>query len=87
MTTEPLSAIAERDALRRFAQEVMEAWPEGGIEGDDLQEIAVEHGLLAKVLKFQPCGDNCACADSRPDPDEWDEGVTCYRRTALLNGE
>jgi adenylate kinase len=38
---------SENKKLRAFAQAIMEAWPEGGIEGDDLQEIAVKHGMLA----------------------------------------
>ena len=31
---------AERDALRAFAQDVMRCWPEGGIDGGDLQHLA-----------------------------------------------
>ena len=30
----------ENKQLRAFAQSIMEAWPEGGIEGDDLRQIA-----------------------------------------------
>ena len=86
MTTETMSGLAERDALRRFAREIMDAWPDGGIEGADLQAIAVKHGLLVPETLHEPCGESCSCA-GLVDADDWDEGVTCYRRTALLNGE
>ncbi len=76
----------ENGNLRAFAVEVMTAWPDGGIEGDDLQEIAVKHGMLAPETRFEPCGDGCKCTDYL-DSADWQRGVTCYRRTALLNGE
>ena len=37
---------AQRDRLRDFARAVMQAWPKGGIDGGELQEIALAHGLL-----------------------------------------
>lgn len=79
---------SENKKLRAFAQAIMEAWPEGGIEGDDLQEIAVKHGLLAPETRFEPCGEWCKCNGiGEYDSDDWQRGVTCYRRTALLAGE
>jgi hypothetical protein len=78
----------EAKKLRAFAREVMEAWPEGGIEGDDLQEIAHRHGMLAPEIRHEPCGEWCNCnAGVDVDGGEWDRGVECYRRTALLTGE
>ncbi len=80
--------VEENAKLRAFAREVMEAWPEGGIEGDDLQEIAVKHGMLAPELRHEPCGEWCKCnAGVDVDSGEWERGVECYRRTALLTGE
>ena len=76
----------ENKTLRAFARDVMEAWPKGGIEGDDLQEIAVKHGMLAPEIRHEPCGDWCNCANYC-DSKDWKHGVTCYRRTALLTGE
>ena len=74
--------------LRAFAVEVMAAWPEGGIEGDDLQEIAHRHGMLAPEIRHEPCGEWCNCnAGVDVDGGEWERGVECYRRTALLTGE
>ncbi len=77
----------ENEKLRAFAVEVMEAWPDGGIEGDDLQEIAHKHGMLAPEIRHEPCGEWCNCnAGVDVDGGEWDRGVECYRRTALLTG-
>ena len=79
---------SENKKLRAFAQAIMEAWPEGGIEGDDLQEIAVKHGMLAPETRFEPCGEWCKCNGiGGYDSDDWQRGVECYRRTALLMGE
>ena len=77
----------EAKKLRAFAVEVMAAWPEGGIEGDDLQEIAHRHGMLAPEIRHEPCGEWCNCnAGVDVDGGEWERGVECYRRTALLTG-
>ena len=74
--------------LRAFSQSIMEAWPDGGIGGDDLQEIAVKHGMLAPETRFEPCGEWCNCNSMNClDSDDWKGGVECYRRTALLMGE
>ncbi len=78
----------ESKKLRAFAREVMSAWPEGGIEGDDLQDIAVKHGMLAPELRHDPCGEWCQCNGiGGYDSNDWQRGVVCYRRTALLTGE
>ena len=55
----------ETEKLRAFAREVMKAWPDGGIEGDDLQEIAVKHGMLSPETRFEPCGEWCNCKPER----------------------
>lgn len=80
---------AERDKLRAFAQAVMTDWPEyAGIDGGDLQDIAVDHGLLESTVRHEPCGEGCNCAwYAEPLPHEWRKGVTCYRKTALLGDE
>ncbi len=81
------SCIEDTNKLRAFAQEIMKAWPEGGIDGDDLQEIACRHGMLAPETRFEPCGEWCNCnAGVDVDGGEWERGVECYRRTALLTG-
>ena len=78
----------ENKKLRAFAQSVMESWPDGGIEGDDLQEIACRHGMLAPEIRHEPCGEWCQCNGiGGYGGDDWQRGVECYRRTALLTGE
>ena len=81
------SSIEDTNKLRAFAREVMAAWPEGGIEGEDLQEIAHRHGMLAPEIRHEPCGEWCNCNSMNGlDSDDWNGGVECYRRTALLTG-
>ncbi len=76
------NAEATIAGLRRFAQRVMESWPEGGIDGGDLQDIAVECGLLAPVTVSEWCGEGCRCVEYGVDfPFE------CFRKTALLLGD
>ena len=77
------------DSLLAFAREIMSAWPEGGIEGDDLQDIAVEHGLLVAETRYSPCAEEdwCWCA-SYATKEEFATGVICYRRADwMLKGE
>lgn len=71
-----MNVTEERDALRRFAQKIMEAWPTCDVDGADLQEIAIECGIL------EP---------SQPTQEEMDEeGLEpfdpWYRKTLLLMG-
>jgi hypothetical protein len=79
-------AAKEIDALRAFAQAVMEAWPMGDIDGDILQEIAVKHGILKPETRHEPCGETCSCSKYVSQVD-WEDGVVCYRITPLLTGE
>lgn len=71
---------AELRPLRAFAQDIMSSWPEGGLDGGDIQDLAVKHGLLAPVTVTEPCGENCCCAEYADFPQQ------CFRRTALLTG-
>lgn len=72
--------------LRDFAQAVMRGFPDyDGLDGFDLQDLAVKYGLLTPVEVTEPCQpEGCWCAEYHGDSDG---GVTCYRRTALLTGE
>lgn len=66
--------VSERDALRAFAQDVMRAWPEGDVDGGDLQAAALRHGLLAEAEPTQEeRGENGL-----------EEGDLWYRKTSLL---
>ena len=76
----------ELDHLRGFAQDILRDWPDVGyLDGFDLQELAHKHGLLVSETRFKPCGEFCSCAEM-VDQEEWDEGVTCFRKTPLLKG-
>ena len=74
------------DSLLAFAREILAVWPEGGVEGDDLQDIAVEHGLLVPEIRHAPCAEECPCAWSATE-EEFATGVICYRRAGWLKGE
>lgn len=78
--------LSENKKLRAFAVEIMSAWPEGDIEGGYLQYIAEKHGMLMPETRYEPCGESCHCANYC-DSEDWEQGVSCYRRTALLTGE
>ncbi len=90
MNSEIGKLMAERDALRAFAQELMECWPNGDIDGGALQDAAEKHGLLKPETRHEDCsgacGNACNCAGMY-DAKEWEAGVTCYRKTELLLGE
>ena len=71
----------ENAELREFAQRVMKNWPEGDVDGGELQEIAVGCGLLQPVEMTGPCGEHCSCAEHTDFP------AICLRHTKLLTGE
>jgi hypothetical protein len=79
--------MTELEALRAFAQEVMECWPLGDVDGGELQDIAVKHGLLYEARPSEPCGEECDCRDSYHESDFLDGTVVCYRKTNLLTGD
>ena len=72
-------------ALRAFAKDVITFWPASGIDGDDLQSLAVKHGLLAPEKRFAACADTCLCAEYCNAAD-FAAGVQCFRQTELLRG-
>ena len=78
-------ADAEIQRLRAFATDVMDAWPLGNVDGCDLQEYAVKHGLLTPETRTAPCSeDGCNCAEYYSSA-EWAEGITCYRRPTWMS--
>lgn len=83
------SLWADVRRLREFAQAVLAEWPhDAGLDGFELQDLAVAHGLLAPAspAPTSPCGESCTCVEYH-DPENWASGVICFRRTALLTGK
>lgn len=66
--------------LRAFAQDVMEDWWEGDLDGGSRQDMAEKHGLIEGREATEACGEYCRCAEYDDFPQ------TCYRRTELLTG-
>lgn len=63
-----------------FATAVLDSWPDGGIDGGDLQDLGVRFGLLSPVTVTEPCNENCHCAEY------YDEfPAECLRRVPLTN--
>lgn len=68
----------ERDQLKAFAIEMVNASFEGGsFDGGDIQDIAVKHGLLRIEQREGECGEGCACR-------EYGFPAECYRKTPFL---
>lgn len=64
--------------LQVFANSMVNIAFEGGdASGADIQEQAVENGLLEAHSKLQACSDTCACA-------EFGFPTVCNRKTSLL---
>ena len=74
---------AELVQLRDFAADVMSAWPEGGIDGGELQEIALAYGLLTPEIAHQPCGESCRCVEYVTEA-QFEVGMPCYRKSKVL---
>lgn len=64
------------ETLRAFSSGVIEHHT-GSLEGCDIEEIAVKHGLLELHNVAEPCGEDCACA-------EVGFPTECYRKTGAL---
>lgn len=77
---------AEGEALKLFALAMLEHWPLGDVDGGELQEEAVKHGLLVPETRTAVCSEEgCNCAEYY-SAEEWAEGITCYRKAAWLKG-
>lgn len=74
------------DALRGFAQDIMESWPESGIDGDELERAAIKYELVKMRPCTTPCKPGCCCTDYY-DEEEFAAGIPCYRYTKLLKGD
>lgn len=71
---------AAQAGLREFANWAINACFEGGgVDGGEIQDKAVECGLLVEKTMPEPCGENCSCAQNGAD-----FPAICYRKTVLL---
>lgn len=75
--------VAEK--LRGFARDVFMSWPDiDHLDGFDLQEMGIKHGILLPIQVDEPCGELCACADYY----ELEEfPVTCYELADFMTME
>ncbi len=71
---------AEVARLRSFAAGVMESWPHGDVDGGELQDLAIAHGLLVPQTRHAPCAVGCNCEMYGQSSEDWAAGVTCYRQ-------
>jgi hypothetical protein len=86
MSAGVIGAADTLEHLLPFARDVLENWPDGGVDGFDLQDLAIKHGLLVPEQRAAPCSDDegaCRCAEYY-SAEEWAEGITCYRRAEWL---
>lgn len=79
------SDATDSEALRKFAKRVMECWPDGDVDGGELQDAAITAGLLQENNRTTTCGEYCRCADYYTEA-ERAEGFICYTKTPLLTG-
>lgn len=75
-------SMTDLEKLRAFAQFVLEDWPEGEPDEFELQDKAIEYGLLEGHMATEPCGENCWCESY-----DGKFPLTCYRKSKLLTGE
>lgn len=75
------SGAAEPEPLKAFARQVLrDALNGAGFDGGDLQELAVQLGLLVPTKMEAPCDpDACVCAEVTDFP------TTCYRFSPLIS--
>lgn len=79
----------ETEQLRKFAQHIMQAWPEGDVDGGYLQDTAIDCGLIREKnpAPTEPCGEFCACAEYYGSDEFSEGGVRCYQPTQILTGQ
>ena len=86
-TAEKINTETDLDNLCNFVRDIMKNWPDGDVEGDDLENLALKYGMI-KLKDPQPrapCCDECTCRENF-DLIEFANGIVkCYERTDLLN--
>jgi len=64
-------------SLKGFADDIIQAIWDGysELDGGEIQEFAVKHGIIEKYYAKEPCCEDCTCKEFGSLPCE------CYRRT------
>lgn len=66
--------VAQVRGLIAFVKDVFAKVHDGhDLDGGEIQDLGVKHGLLQEVVVTKPCGDMCNCDDATDFP------TTCYR--------
>lgn len=74
--------MTDLEKLRGFANYLMEALADTyTVDTGDIQDAAVEFGLLQAFEVSASCGDACVCVEYGAFPQ------ICYRKTAVLAGD
>jgi hypothetical protein len=76
---EQLENLQELENLKAFARFMLSNKTCGFISLESIRYKAMELGILKARIAYEPCGENCACAE-RFSEYEFDQGVTCYER-------
>lgn len=70
------------DALRAFVCDALNL-RHNGLDGFDVEQLGVKHGLLIRSVVHKPCGDGCRC-EMWTDDREMAKGVTCFKLADVL---
>lgn len=70
-----MNMVVSMPDLKGFVDDIIEVcFNDGGIDGYDIQEMAIEYGLLKKVEMSERCCEACRCAEHGDFPQ------TCYQK-------
>lgn len=57
-----MTDTARPEQVEDFVRELLRAWDfSGDIDGGQLQDMAIKHGVLKEVVITEPCGDDYTC--------------------------
>lgn len=84
IAAELFNAKKENKKLKDFAKEIFESHPDGSLDGGDIQDIAVNHGLLIETTVYAPCQpEGCRCSEYYLSGD-FKKGISCFRLASFL---
>lgn len=71
--------MSDQPNYKAFAVAIIEDFPDSFPDGFDIQDLAVEHGLLKTEIRYKACGEHCQCREYFTE-DELARGAECLRR-------